>query len=209
VSFFEPPPPGEPPRRREPEWLGPPENVLSAPFPLWLVLARTERVAIQLHCGRAYRNGFEFALTLRRREERRGMLGDPFHHWHEVQATGTIPDEALRFGIELADGAKATVFDSHRFFATEERPNGPVLVQRGGTGGMRSWEIGFWVWPLPPPGPLAFVYEWPAEQIKLTRAQIDAGEILAAAGQAKELWPDGDPQPGGGWIGPRIAQRRG
>ena len=128
MSFFEPPPPRERPTRREPEWLGPPANVLPALFPLWLVLARTDRIAIQLHSGRAYRNGFEFALTLRRREEQPGMIGDPFHTWHEAQATGTIPDEALRFGIELADGAKATIFDSHRFFTTEERPDGPVLI---------------------------------------------------------------------------------
>lgn len=54
-------------------------------------------------------------------------------------------------------------------------------------------ELGFWVWPLPAPGPLGFVYEWPAEEIQLMRTQIDGGEILTAAPRAEELWPDGDP----------------
>lgn len=156
--------------------------------------------AHQLHSGRAYRNGFEFTLTLRRRHEPRGVIGDPFHQWHEAQATGTISDEALRFGVEFAGGAKATVFESHRFFAAEVRPEGPVLIQRGGTGGMRTWELGLWVWPLPPPGPLAFVCEWPSEGIGLTRTEIEADDVLAAAERAEELWPDGDPQPGHGWT---------
>ncbi len=115
-----------------------------------------------------------------------------------------IPDEALRFGIELSDGAKATVFDGYRYFGTEEQPSGPVLMQRGGTGGMRSFELGLWVWPLPPPGPLAFVCEWPAEDIPLTRFEIDANEIRASAARAEQLWPDGSVI-GGGWVsGGRI-----
>ncbi|MCW2976062.1 MAG: hypothetical protein JWM06_1343 [Actinomycetia bacterium] len=201
MSFFEPPPPREPlVVRREPEWLGPPDNVLPYPFPLSLILAREARVAVQLHSGRAYRNGFEFALTLRRREERLGIGGNPFQAWHDVQDTGVIPEEALRLGVEFSDGAKATVFDGYRFFATEERPTGPVLIQRGGSGGMRTWELGFWVWPLPPAGTLAFVAEWPSEQVALTRVEIDANLIREAAAKAEELWPDDNGSPRSGQV---------
>jgi len=199
VSFFEPPPPRpEPPQHRQPEWVGPPENVLPASFPLALELARTENVAIAAHGGLAYPNGFAFRVSLLRRTVDESRVGDPFHHWHHTR--GEIADEALRLGVQFSDGAKATVFDAHRWFGLDDGPPGPVLMQRGGGGG-RSWDLGFWVWPLPPEGPLAFVVEWPSEGIALTRAEIDASVVRAAAEQAEVLWPDDDgPSPSGGTI---------
>jgi hypothetical protein len=47
-----------------------------------------------------------------------------------------------------------------------------------------------WVWPLPPDGPFAFVCEWPARGIPESRAEIDGGAILQAAGRAVTLWPE-------------------
>lgn len=200
MSFFEPPPRTPPEPVSQPEWLGPADNVLPSPFPLWLELARTNRVAIHIHAGNAYPNGFGFLLTLRLREQRRGVREHPFHGWHEAWETGVIPDEALRFGIEFADGSKATVFGGHRFFAATDRPEGPVLIQRGGGGGMHTWEMRFWTWPLPPAGSVAFVAEWPAEAIELTRGEIDGAVIRAAAEQAETLWPGSGilPDPGVG-----------
>ncbi len=50
MSFFDQVPAPLPPERpREPEWTGPPENFAPAPFPLQLVLARTDEVAIVVH----------------------------------------------------------------------------------------------------------------------------------------------------------------
>src|SRR5256885_6760927 len=55
----------------------------------------------------------------------------------------------------------------------------------------------YWVWPLPPPGPVAFVCEWPAFGIPESRAELHARLILDAAARAVELWPeDGDPARG-------------
>jgi hypothetical protein len=72
-------------------------------------------------------------------------------------------------------------------------------MQRGGGGGDRRFDMRFWLWPLPPPGPLAFVVEWPAEGVELTRRAIDVAELLEAATRAEELWPGGSPSGGGGW----------
>jgi hypothetical protein len=52
----------------------------------------------------------------------------------------------------------------------------------------RSWNSQVWVGPLPPPGPLAFVYEWPDYGIELTRHEIDAQPIIDAAARSKPLW---------------------
>jgi hypothetical protein len=53
-----------------------------------------------------------------------------------------------------------------------------------------AWEVDVWVWGLPPPGPLAFVCEWPARGIPETRVEIDAGLVLEAAARAVAIWPE-------------------
>jgi hypothetical protein len=66
---------------------------------------------------------------------------------------------------------------------------------------MGSWHWEFWAWPLPPPGPLAFVCEWPAHGISLTRHEIDAGVLLHAAETVETLWDEPGPAGGGSsWV---------
>ena len=72
-----------------------------------------------------------------------------------------------------------------------------MLFPDGGGGGGRRYDMRYWVWPLPPPGPVAFVCEWPAFGIPESRAELDARLILDAAARAVESWPeDGDPARG-------------
>ncbi|HST15430.1 MAG TPA: hypothetical protein VLJ44_11335, partial [Gaiellaceae bacterium] len=84
MSFFEPPPPPpeRPPGPPPPEWVAPPENVLPASFPLDLVLARTDELALLVHTGRAYQRGFEFTLALHMRTRRERLGDDPMAGWH-------------------------------------------------------------------------------------------------------------------------------
>lgn len=204
MSFFElppPPPEAEQPRFDPPEWFGPPDNVLPGPFALEQVLARTDQVALLVHSGRAYTNGFEFAFGLVTREQHDRRPHDPMMAWHGIRRGDGLGDEVLRFGIELADGRKATVFDRHPPFEQDAAPPAAVLQQRGGGGGGKSWEFRFWAWPLPPEGPLAFVVEWPSEGIALTRTEVDTKPIREAAGHAEELWPDRGIRGGRGWVG--------
>ena len=111
-----------------------------------------------------------------------------------------LPDDFLRFGVEFADGAKATNLPGPP--GPPGEPAGPLLLQRGGGGGGSRWDQTYWVWPLPPPGPLAFVCEWPAEEISLTRAEIDAELVLGAAAKAEILWdePESISGSGAGWV---------
>jgi hypothetical protein len=44
--------------------------------------------------------------------------------------------------------------------------------------------------PLPPPGPLAFICDWPARGIRSARAEVDGAEVLRAADAAVPLWSD-------------------
>ena len=211
MSFFElPPPPPEPerPKMETPEWFGPPDSVLPAPFALEQLLARTDRVALLVHSGRAYPNGFEFAFALVTREPRHGRRHDPMMAWHGMALEQGLTDDVLRFGIELADGRKATVFDRFRPFEPDAPAPEVVLQQRGGGGGGTGWEFRFWAWPLPPPGPLAFVVEWPSEGVPLTRGEVDSGPIRDAAARAEELWPGGGARgPGGSTWSTNVIRR--
>lgn len=151
MSFFEPPPPPpkpDGPRFEMPEWMSAPENVLPGGFPLEVVLAHTDDVAVFVHTGSAYPKGFEFTLGVRAREQIDRRRNDPVMAWHE----GSLDDDVIRFGILLADGRKATVFDRRPIPGTDQPPPEAVLSHRGGGGGGTSWEHGFWTWPLPPPG---------------------------------------------------------
>ena len=188
-EFFEPPPPVEPDqqRYRRPPWAGPPPGTLPAVIPLERILARTEKVAVCVTRLAVYPTGFELDLLTMSAAEDSDV--DPLlfgaHHLHRRSQTGGIPPEMLRFGVQFADGSKATnTTGFHR------PPSGPIMHPGAGGGGGGSWRQTLWVWPLPPGGPLILACEWPALDIALTRCEIDAKPILEAANQAQVVFSD-------------------
>jgi hypothetical protein len=161
-----------------------------------LLLARTDTVVVAAGRIAVYPEGFEFTVWVV------GRPGEELAHFDLPLAwagrprrakSGEVPPEIFRFGIQFSDGSKATTLEAHRYIGRppEQPPSGPVLWGRhGGSRGANSSEQVYWVWPLPPEGPLAFVCEWPANNIPLTRVEIDAGVILQAATRVEELWPE-------------------
>jgi hypothetical protein len=147
-----------------------------------------------------YPNGFEMTLTIRAREELDSEdpmdpmdpIGMHARRFRRGGADGEIPSDMLRFGIQFADGRKATNVGESFPWSPEHLPEGPTLSRRGGGGGDHEWHQGFWTWPLPPPGELLFVCEWPAKQVELTTTSIDAEVILSAVARTQELWPAPD-----------------
>jgi hypothetical protein len=229
LSFFEPPPPPKRPNRdtmaelpaRQP-WWGAPSNELGASVPLRLVLARTDDVAVAVVGATAYSTGVEFRLAVRRRprswkeldDQEMGefLEGDPFGRLFGRPHRGReFPPEILRFGVQFSDGRKATTvgdmvpWDHGLDQDGDQEPPGALLTQGGGRGGNGEWESEFWLWPIPPPGPVAFVVEWPAKKIELSRQEVDAALFLDAAAQSELLWPHAEGiRPAG--TGGRIAQ---
>jgi hypothetical protein len=67
-------------------------------------------------------------------------------------------------------------------------PDHPVLHPGGGSGGMRRYDVQYWLWPLPPPGPILVVCEWGDMGIELTTQSIEADPFLEAATRARSLW---------------------
>ena len=203
-SFFEPPPPPpepEPPPEL-PDWFGPPQGTLPGVVALELVLARSEIAAVCITRLAAYPNGFEFdvvTLTAPGQEyELDPMLFGPHRHHRRQRRDEGIAGEILRLGVEFADGSKATNLQGRA--GPDEQPEGPLLMDRGGGGGGGEWRQSEWVWPLPPPGRLSFVCEWPAAGIELTREEIDAQIVLDAAERARAIFGGPRPdRPGGRW----------
>ena len=213
VSFFEPPPPPPQPPDREPPpsppWWAAPRNELGAPVPIRLVLARTDRVAVALVGATAYSTGLALTMAVRSRrsgtiEDVEAFLGDPYglpfgHPIRHMHHGGELPPEILRFGVQFSDGRKATtVGGALPGGGPDEEPSGAVLVQGGGGGGNGDYESDFWLWPLPPPGPVTFAVEWPAREIELSKQQVDANVFIEASKQSEALWAEEDAQ---GYLG--------
>jgi hypothetical protein len=89
--------------------------------------------------------------------------------------------------VRFADGRRADN-DSRRWPhpAGDQPPDPPWLYQS--TSGPDGGHV--WLWGLPPPGPLTFVWQWPAQQLPPSEVVLDAGLVLAAAARATSLWPE-------------------
>jgi hypothetical protein len=179
---------------RRPAWVEPPADVVPGIAPVELILARTPQRAIGLTGIRAYPTGFGCTLHLRLRQDIPGeqsnfgafnMFGDG------VDPAGEFADYYLRFGVGFADGRKATNLELRHDFDEGPAPDPPTLwIIRWEGYDRLAWEVEVWVYGLPPPGPLAFVVEWPARHIPETRSEIDARLVLEATARAAPIWPD-------------------
>jgi hypothetical protein len=204
MGFFDMPPftPVPPVRAPDPPWpvWMKPEVVLPGVAAGEAVLARTDRAVVELGCLWGYPGGFEVEINvrLRRVEPGRQVLDHNLARlYHRARLRGDAapdraPDDFLRLGVRYADGRVATNVDPRPLPSPDVRPAEPImfLVMVGGGGPMRRVELRYWICPLPPPGPLTVVCEWPAQAIPETHTQIDAQTVRDAAGRSIELWPE-------------------
>lgn len=189
-EFFERPAPAREhgPQPPPPPWSGPPHGLLPGVAPLEMVLAANERAAVFVGRCAVYPTGFELEVRVLLADGDASELDPSLNGVHHRPGRSSSYETMLRFGIEFADGGKATNVGG-RFHGSAE-PDGPVLSGQGGGGGGGRWRQDFWVWPLPPSGTVRFVCEWPAAGIALTRAEINAELLRAAAGRARVMFPD-------------------
>lgn len=218
MPFFEPLP--EPPERpevpRQPMWAGPPDGIFGEAAPVRAVLVRSQALLVVVDHIICYPTGFEFSVAIRMRRPPAPdnpvmMRGGPLMGDNAWRA-GRAADTRMRLGVAFADGRKATNLDALPHFGpggagisvsasapgasesgtatTFDDRQAPILVPRGGGGSGARWDHTYWVWGLPPEGPLGLVVEWPAEDVAETRVDIDGGAIRQAAGRAEVLWED-------------------
>lgn len=191
-EFFEPPPRIEDEPETTPEWDGPPAAVLPATVPIERTVASNAEATIYLASITAYPTGFKFDLFVVGADN--GSELDPFSFEHRILAerTGEISPSQLRLGFLFADGSKAT--NTGKYFGWYDEsgapPDAPLMRGLGGGGGDGTWQSSFWTWPLPPPGRLEFLCEWPEAGIPLTRSELDSDAIIEAASRSRQTFPD-------------------
>jgi hypothetical protein len=177
-----------------PVWFGPPGEELPVCVPLALVVARSASAVIALSHASAYSTGIaiEFVVQSHGLPEREAQR--LFHEQHMPPTEGDPAPAYLRLGIELADGSRASNLGGrHHPHDPEHPPDGPVLMPHGGGGGSSgqgrvTMRPGFWMWPLPPPGVVRLICEWPLLDIPLTTVELDGADLRAASERAVKLW---------------------
>jgi hypothetical protein len=152
-----------------------------------LLLARSRLATVEVAYIDAFPEGFELKIAASVNVEYHDLVreGDSAPdifggHWPMVgESTDVIPAQLLRVGVQFADGRSATNISGH------DRPvAGPVMWSLSGGGSGRRgvseshFQQGYWISPLPPPGPLAVVCEWPQLAIPVSRQELDARLIL-------------------------------
>ena len=191
VSFFSQPIGGFPDdpetKLKEPPWFGPPSGVLPGLLPKRVVFVKNDQMLLVIDHFSVYPTGVLFSINLWLRKS-----NDEIHRmpW-DYRPRRTMPDDAnvLRFGLRFSNGQTWTnLARSGPDF--ENEPTEPVVMERGGGGGGDHWEMSHWLWPLPPPGDLTFVVEWPAYDISETTVTVDAQEIIDCAATAETVWKD-------------------
>ena len=147
MSFFEPPvpPPGVARAKvvSPPAWIAPPQNVLPGIVPVQLIVARTDETVVAVAGVQAYPAGCSFTLSLRlrnlsvREEQRLPYLFDSTDAEDDPLA-----GDFLRFGVQFADGRKATTLEHPPYDPEGQEPDRPVLREHGGGRGRHHLEHG-------------------------------------------------------------------
>ncbi len=151
---------------------------------------RTSSAILVADHFQVYPAGVEFTLSLWLPPGHEELYECPWEPYQRRRSrSGPLSDDLLRFGILYSDGSKWTNI-AWSFPDQNAVPMGPVLVGRGGGGGGNSWSMSYWLWPLPPEGPLTFVAEWPALGIEETAATVNGSAIRQAADEAEVIWPN-------------------
>ena len=179
----------------QPPWTGPPDDMLPGVVPVELIIGRSESTVVILTGMHAYPAGLGMRLGVRVRApmHRRDLSDEVFGHTYDMDADWQA--RRLKWGFELADGRRVTnvgpfppVFDE-----PAHKPDRPVLVQGGGSGGDRSVDADYWLWPLPPAGPLRVACQWLAQGIEMSVQELQTQPFLDAARRARPIWPESEP----------------
>lgn len=182
------PPPPSPPWPALPPWTSASSGTLPGVVPVEILLAPSATAAVCVSRLAAYPTGFELdVMTLAHPD---GDEVDPLLFGVPGRRHDRVLGDGLRLAVQFSTGAEATSIGGAPGASPTLEAEGPLVQGGAGGGGGGNWHRTYWVSPLPPPGPLAFVSQSPAAGIPLTRLEIDAQVILDAARRALVIIPD-------------------
>jgi hypothetical protein len=189
AHFFDPLPSAHhEPRHGEPRhvWSEPPPEVVPADAGLVLVLARTDDAAVIVHELEAWPGGFQLLLRVRTRPGRDVPVDDPIFTYEpyarrRLEHGKVAPPEQFRFGLRLPGGERLTNLSPGAAFHSS-------LSEAKAKGGKGEWVYRFGLTPLPQPGRMWIVCEWPRLSIAASGVTFDTDVLRAAASRAIRLW---------------------
>lgn len=190
----------------QPVWMGAPEDFLPGVVPVELVLARSTTTVVMLTGMRAFPTGLDMNLAVRFRGEapRRDLFSEIFDGPYEHDMDAGWEARRLKWGFELSDGRRIMNVDPWPEQPNRDHsrphsaddwlwvPDHPVLMGGGGGGGGGSIDRTYWLWPLPPAGPLRVVCQWLDQDIEMQAQDLDAEVIRDAASRSRPVWPPPD-----------------
>lgn len=206
MNFFEDFPVPTPPKRDHapkfvpPPWFGAPENELPGVVHIGKVVYHGPHRVLAVKSAEVYSTGCNFDLVwnARRGDETDNEWATAHSRFFQHGPAPMMGQEALGavllFGIVLPDGSKASTgaMNPHAYMDPAVEPEAPVLSFRGGGGGGGDDELNgsgsLWLWPLPEPGNIRLVAQWPDLGIPECSVILDGGRLRAAAGEVQQLW---------------------
>jgi hypothetical protein len=181
---------------RQRPW-GRPERILGSPLSINFLLAQSDNAAVQVQHLTAFPTGSEFQVVAYAVLTEEVEVWDPMFGLAGLRGRAgkdpyDLADDVLRLSVAFSDGTRA-----HNLRPPMDPCPGETRYLEPGRGGAVRSEDGtlwttdstFWVWPLPSPGEVTFVCEWPKFGIEETRHAIDAQLILDATKFATPILP--------------------
>jgi hypothetical protein len=123
--------------------------------PFAAVVGRNADAAVAITGVYAFSTGLSFNLAVRVRRVDRENPGALHHAVFGGRFGSSSTDDALLLGVGYPDGRAASTLGGAGPAADDE--DRPVLTPGGGGGGGTSYDIRFWLNPLPGPGELTIV----------------------------------------------------
>lgn len=160
---------------------GPPQDEVGVLALSSFVLARTPAVVVAVRGITAYSDGALLAVVvLFADQERTEDLA------YSLQEFSRSPGR-FRFGVAFSDGRQAT--SGRRDGPDVERTAQSAQLKLLGSSHVGLlWTGDYWLWPLPPAGPLVVGCRWPDRGIPETLVQIDPAPLLTAAATSRPVW---------------------
>lgn len=187
---------GKPPVRSEPppqpRWSGPPDEEVGVAVAARMVIASQPRLFIAVTDCTAYSNGFTIGVAVRSKDE---IPPDAMGFMHREPGEDTGIQISVRFSdgrdTRGGTGPHSALMDYYRDWSEGKdpvEPPGPVIGQMGGGGGGKRWDFSFFVWPLPPDGPVTITCRWPRRGLQTAGKELNGTAIRAAGLKSKSVW---------------------
>ncbi len=153
----------EPPPKQP--WFGPPGDEVGVPVHTRVVLASQPRLFIAVTDCVAYSSGFSIAIAIRSKDN--------------------LHDPGVQIGVRFSDGQAAL---AEGLIGDLDNQPGPFISLQAGSGGGGTANFNYFIWPLPPDGPVMITCKWPARGLQAAGKELNGAAIRAAGLKSHSVW---------------------